>query len=268
MSLRRVVAWRAGNLNETAQRGNLAVEPRARRSSAVVDLDDDPVDVVLQGVALLRPFLPIAGDLAECGAAPGVGIGLESQGGQRPQGLPLAFRLLPVEEEIIEEGVQAAGGHFPGVEQAERAGRGVTGIGEERLAGFFPFAVDEAERGEGQEDLAPDFDLAAAGDGQREALDRPDVGRDFVALRCRPRGSRPGPGGRPGRGWRCPGRRSSARPYRPASGRAGASRSAGRTPRDPRRNRRCRCSAWAWRGGRSGTLRPGGLRPAGWGTRA
>jgi hypothetical protein len=31
MSLRRVVAWRAGNLNEIAQRGDLEVEPRDRR---------------------------------------------------------------------------------------------------------------------------------------------------------------------------------------------------------------------------------------------
>ena len=42
MSSRQVVAWRAGNLNEIAQRGALAVAPSARRCSEELTLNTTP----------------------------------------------------------------------------------------------------------------------------------------------------------------------------------------------------------------------------------
>ena len=97
------------------------------------------------------------------------------------EGAPLA-RLLPaVDDEIIKEDAEVAGGHLPGIEEPDGARRGVAGVGEEGLARFLALPVDLAEGREREVDLAADLDLAVGLDDERQGADGLDVAADVVA---------------------------------------------------------------------------------------
>ena len=93
---------------------------------------------------------------------------------------------------MIEEDVQSAGSHGPGVQQADGTGGGVPGVGEGGLLEFFALAVDLLESLQGEEDFAPGFDVAGLIDDHGQGLDGLDVGRHVVAPY--PVAARHGPG--------------------------------------------------------------------------
>ena len=88
--------------------------------------------------------------------------------------------------ESVEDGFEAAAGDDRGVEQLERAGRGVARVGEGRFAVFFAPGVERGEFFLGQINLAADFDEGGglACEFQRDAADGADVLRDVVAGRA------------------------------------------------------------------------------------
>ncbi len=96
--------------------------------------------------------------------------------------------------EGVEEDVELPLRDHARVELPDRAGRGVPRVGEKRLPCLFAVAVDRLERGEGQVDLAPDFDFPALADPERQGPDRLDVGRHVVALEAVPPGDGPDDG--------------------------------------------------------------------------
>ncbi len=121
-----------------------------------------------------------------------MGVGREAQLLEPGQSAPLAGPLGPVDDEVVEKDVQAARGRLARIEQAQGAGRGVAGVGEEGLAGLLAGPVDVAEGGDGQIDLAADLDLALDGDDERQGADGLDVGRDIVAAEAVAAGHGPG----------------------------------------------------------------------------
>ena len=134
MSSSRVVAWRAGNLKETAQRGNLAVTPELAPLGRVVDLEDDAVDVVIERVALLGPVPPVA-------RRPSSRVRQSREWGFVLKPSALSFASVShwlgvsgaVDGQGVEEDVELARRDLARIEEADRAGGGVARIGEERL---------------------------------------------------------------------------------------------------------------------------------------
>ncbi len=121
-----------------------------------------------------------------------MGIGRKAERLELVQGVPLGRLLPPVDEEGVEEHAEIAGGHQPRIEEADGAGRGVAGIGEERLAGLLAVPVDGPEGGERQVDLAADLDLPSGLDDQRQRADGLDAGADVVAAVAVAAGDGPG----------------------------------------------------------------------------
>ena len=157
-----------------------------------VDLDDDAVGVVFEVVAAAVPLPVIGQGLVEGRAEARVGIGREAELLEPAQGAPLALLLPAVDVQGVEEDVEVPGGHLLRIEEADGARRRVPGIGEEGLAGLLAAAVDLAEGGEGQVDLAADLDLAFLGDDERQRADGLDVGADVVAADAVAAGDGPG----------------------------------------------------------------------------
>ena len=60
---------------------------------------------------------------------------------------------LPGVDQVIPKSVQTPPGGDGGIQLADRSGRGVARIGEQRLARFLPFFVEGGQRGFGHEDL-------------------------------------------------------------------------------------------------------------------
>ena len=65
-----VVTSSGGNLKAIAQRGAFAVEPSWSWTVALVELDDDPVDLVLDGVPVLAEVLDVGPDVVQRGRQP------------------------------------------------------------------------------------------------------------------------------------------------------------------------------------------------------
>ena len=164
MSLSRVVACRAGNLNEIAQRGNLAVTPSVVPLRRRVDLDHDAVHVIVERVPLFGPFLPVGDDLVRGPAEAGMRVGLESERFKRLKVSHWLSGSRAVDEQGIEKDVELPGRDLARIEEPDRARRGVPRVGEKRLVPRLALPVDPAEGLEGQIDLAADLDRAALGD--------------------------------------------------------------------------------------------------------
>ena len=150
-----------------------ARRPQPALQADVVDLDHDAVDLVLDVVAVLAVVLdelldrlealdhlhPVAGR-----QAPGL------QGGVR-LGLGRGLEALASADAVADH-AQGAGGGDLGVLLAQRAGRGVAGVGEHRLAGVDHRLVEPLERLDGQEHLAAHLDQRR----HRELLGTPSAG--------------------------------------------------------------------------------------------
>ncbi len=126
-----------------------------------VDLDDDAVGVVIEAVPLRVPLPEVGQGVVDGRAEAGVGIGREAELAELLEGAPLAGLLPAVDDEIIKEDAEVAGGHLLGIEEPDGARRGVAGVGEEGLARFLALPVDLAEGREREVDLAADLDFAA-----------------------------------------------------------------------------------------------------------
>jgi hypothetical protein len=120
-----------------------------------------------------------------------LGVGLEAQSFQGLERLPLGRRLLAVQGQGVEEDIEPPSGDLAGVEQADRAGRGVAGVGEERQSRFLALAVEFSKGGEGHVDFPPGLDCPPVLDRQGQAADGAGVGGDVISPDAVPAGHGP-----------------------------------------------------------------------------
>ena len=148
----------AGRPADDAEPG-LLVEP--------VDLDDDAVGLVRQGVARLAPALQKRERAVDVEAGPPVRVHGEAEALEPIQRLRLAGDRLgagtrAVLQELVEPGRQAPAGGHGRVELAQRARPAVARVGVQRQAGLLALGVDPRELGLGHEDLAPRLEVAGS----------------------------------------------------------------------------------------------------------
>jgi hypothetical protein len=143
----------------------------------VVDLDDDPVDLVVE---LGTPRLPGATRLRDLldGLQPlGVRVGAEAVVAEPEEHLPLRLRELALAHaESVDPQRQRALGRDARVELAERAGCGVARVRRRLLPGRNLALVEAREPGEGEVDLASHLEQS----GRRLAVGRSEAERDGV----------------------------------------------------------------------------------------
>lgn len=148
-----------GYLKAMAQRGARDVAPSLALQGHLVDLDDDPVDLVRAVV----PVLPVVGhELLNRGD---VGQDAHLVGRRQPPGaeggIPLALALdveAAARADAVHEHAQRAGGRDLGVLLAQGARGGVAWVGERRLARLDEARVEVGERRRREEHLAADLD--------------------------------------------------------------------------------------------------------------
>ncbi len=151
----------------------------------VVDLDHDAVDFVGEAV----PLVAVALDEFQHVLEPGQDLEVRA-GGQAPLGeLAVGVRLADGVEsfagaDAVHVHPQRALGGFRRVLLPQRAGGGVAGVGQRRLAGLDQRLVEFGEGLGRDEDLAPDLHLgreALAAELLRDFLDGEDVVGDVLA---------------------------------------------------------------------------------------
>ncbi len=158
----------------------------------IVHLDDDAVGLEVEALALVAPLGAKGNDLVDVFAAPPVPLDREAPCGERaqrfgmgrdPQGLNGVPR---VGHELIDKRAHVALRHQRRIQIPHRAGRGVAGVGEERLARVVELAIDALERRARQVHLAADLDAprGAAAQRQRNRANRADIGGHVLAARA------------------------------------------------------------------------------------
>ena len=149
-----------------------------------IDLGDDAIDFEGEGFALGGIALAEGDEGFDVGAELAGGIDLEAHGGEFVEGLPMgeAGGGTVGEEEVGVEVKLAVGGDG-GVEDAERAGGGVAGVGVAGEAFLLAVGVEFLEGGVGHDDFATGFKVGAvAADFEGEAADGAGVGGDVFAF--------------------------------------------------------------------------------------
>ncbi len=147
-------------------------------------LDDHAVDLVGEVVAVVLPAPAVLDHLLDGVEHPGLGVHREPQLAQEPEGVLVAGHGWATHDlaELVAPHRQLALGRDRGVLLAERAGRGVAGVDERRLARSGGPLVEGVEGGRGHVHLAPHFeDLGGAGgQGLGDDVDGADVCRDVL----------------------------------------------------------------------------------------
>ena len=186
ISFSSVVFCSAGNLNATAQRGNLLVVPSLRRRSSASTLMTTP------SVSKPRPRRLSAHSAQNATSA--------SMPLQRFQcgstGSPHCFNRSSVSacdcrpdrllgDELIGERTQPTLRHQRRIEISQRAGGGVARVREQQLAGLRAFPVHLLEGRPREIDLTPDLDATrhVLSKPERDRADRADVARHLLARR-------------------------------------------------------------------------------------
>ena len=188
MSSRTVVAFWAGNLWASAQRGERETKPRRCCSDEVVDLVDDAVDVVAETRALGLDLAMEGQHLVEARDAAHQRVDLESPAPERRHhlGLRAARQRAHLAPGVGEE-AQRTRCRDRGVELAQRTRGGVARIGKDLVAGRRLARVDLGEIGMPEIDLAADLrhlrDTLAA-QLLRDVGDRERVRGDVLADRA------------------------------------------------------------------------------------
>ena len=165
----------AGRPADHAETG-LLVEP--------VDLDDDAVGLVRQGVASLAPALGERDDALDVEVRLAVGVDREAEPGQSLEGGRLCRDDLGVLDQLVEPGRQLAAGRDGRVDLPERTGAAVARIGIQRESRLFALLVDAPELGLGHEHLAACVERGGLGQPGRDHGDGPQVGRHVLAGRA------------------------------------------------------------------------------------
>ena len=149
----------------------------------LVDLDHHPVDLEIERLTALLPPLAALDDGVDAGMVGGVGVDLEAALGQPGDLLDVGGGIeVAAGAEPVAPDREGAFGGQGGIELADRAGGGVAGIGEGRLAGRGAALVQRFEVGDRQVDLAADFDqLRCSLNPQRDRADRAQVLGDVLA---------------------------------------------------------------------------------------
>ena len=165
----------------------LCREPEAPPHGEVVDLDDYAVGREGQLPPRLVPMVDEGVDLGDVVADAGLVRDLEAPLARLLEALPVGFEGQVVTRQLIERAVEPAARHDSRGLLLEGPGRGVAGVGEERLAVRLALAVQAVERGVGHEDLPADFEVVGpslASEAQGHRSHRADVCRHVVALRA------------------------------------------------------------------------------------
>ncbi len=155
----------------------------------LVDLDHDPVDVVVDLGAAVLPGGAHGRDLVDRVVTSGVGINPEALVAQPFESPPMARDLEPLGvAELVDPDVERSRGGDRRVELADGAGGRVARIGKGRLTGRRARLVQAFERRERQVGLAADFDhrgrpLTAVerAQAQRDGVDRAQVDGHVLA---------------------------------------------------------------------------------------
>ncbi len=150
----------------------------------VVDLHDDPVDLVVEVVAVLEPVLGEGEHLVERGDRRHVRVDREAEAGDPPQGLAVAgeVRTAVHEPELVGPEAEAAGGGDGGVLLAQRARPGVAGVDERAQPSIELGPLQPLEDRQRHVDLTAHLEHRRRPfQPHRHRLDRGDVVRDILA---------------------------------------------------------------------------------------
>ncbi len=196
-----------GYLNAIAQRGARLVEPRRRWRLTSSTLTTTPSISCSTSWRCSPWWATSASTSASVASTVARVAGRQAPGaaGRRtPRTARAGLEAAPGADAVADH-AQRAGRGDPGVLLAQRAGGGVAGVGEDRLAGLGHRLVEPLERGHRQEHLAAHLDelghreLVGAGEPVRDRVDRLDVGRDVLAGAAVAAGQRPHQPARPRR---------------------------------------------------------------------
>ena len=239
-----------------ARRAAAHAEPGLQRE--IVELVDDAVDVVGQFGAARRHLLVIGQHLGDAVAQPGMLVDAEAPVAEAVERLAVRAREGPARlAPGIGEEFQRPAGRNAGVKLAQRPGRDIARVHEQRFAGGGALLVDREKPGPLHIDFAAHFEQfrpVRAGEMRRAQCELSGYSRSRPRRSRRRRASRRARAFRPRSAVKPTARRSSARPSprphprRRAPDPPGGGRNCGlwrRNRAHPVRRRRCRATASA-----------------------
>ena len=160
-------------------------EPQSILQPEVVDLDDHPVDLVVEVVARRSHPVDMVDDVLEVGEALHPLVHREAEGGQPGQGVAMRAQLGPAHHlaQLVGPEREVPGGGHRSVLLPQRTGCRVAGVHVLLLASCHLGEVQRSEGRESHVDLTADLHnrRGALGQAGGHVADGPDVGRDVLA---------------------------------------------------------------------------------------